>query len=347
MTNSHTSITKPTLFSPLSIPTPQGQLEIKNRIVMPPMDQYSAINGFANAWHYQHYTQRALGGVGLIIIESTSILPNESMISTQDLGLWEDAQMAEIRNIIASCKQYGAKIGIQLNHAGRKSEASPNLIAPSPIPFGNMPTPREMQKQDIEHVLHGFYLACKRAYQVGVDAVEIHAAHGYLISSFLSPLSNIRNDEYGKNRARFLQEVLQTAREALGDAIPLLIRISASDWIEGGNEVKDMIAMLSPICHLCDAIDVSSGGVVANAKIPAYPHYQIHLAYAVKEALRKITFGGGFVTDSKSAHYIVKSGACDAVYIGRELLRNPFFALQASRELGIAIDFPGIYQRAK
>ncbi len=336
-----------TLFRPLIIQNQYKNLELKNRIIMPPMDQYSAENGKATKWHLEHYSRCALGGVGLIIIESTAVMNKNAMISPQDLGLWEDSQIEGIANIVESCHKYGAKVAIQLNHAGRKSNASNELIAPSPIAFSNMPIPKELDKQGIENITMAFEKAAKRALEAGVDMIEIHAAHGYLLSSFLSPLSNKRDDEYGINKAKFLQDILESVKNITQGTIPLCIRVSASDWTNGGNEVNDMVNLLKPITNLFDIIDVSSGGVTADAKIPAYPGYQIHLAYNIKYALEKPTFGGGFITDATMANYIIKSGACDGVYIGRELLRNPFFALQASRELGDKIDFPMQYERAR
>ncbi|RAX58822.1 hypothetical protein CCZ01_01095 [Helicobacter monodelphidis] len=339
-------MTKPHLFSPFVIPHSSKPLELKNRIVMPPMDQYSAANdGKVNAWHFQHYVQRALGGVGLIIIEATAI-SKDAVISPQDLGLWEYSQVEGIAHIVEECHHLGAKVAIQLNHAGRKGAEGNPLIAPSAIPFTGNATPREMTGQDLQNVKNAFVKAAIRAVSTKVDAIEIHAAHGYLLSSFLSPLSNKRRDDYGLDKARFLQEILESIKDAINDEIPIILRISANDWAIGGNEAIDMAGLLAPLNDLYEAIDVSSGGVIAEANIPAYPCYQIHLAHTLKLALGKPTIGGGFVCDAKTANHIVKSGASDCVYLGRELLKNPFFALQASQELGVSIDIPKAYQRA-
>lgn len=333
------------IFTPFSI----RNLEIRNRIVMPPMCQYVAKDGFVQDWHLRHYSERALGGVGLIIVEATSVIGKTGMISDGDLSISEDKYIDGLKQVVDSCHKYGAKIAVQINHAGRKCEASVDKIyAPSAIALKpESKVPAEMTKEDIKEVQKAFIEGAKRAVKAGFDAVEFHGAHGYLISEFLSPLSNKRTDEYGKNRALFLEEILTEARKALPKDFPIILRVSARDWKKGGNEVQDMVALLRPIEHLFDCLNVSSGAVDIDAKIIPYPGYQMFMASWIKESLSVPCIGGGLITDFKTANSIVRNGAADAVYIGRELLRNPYWPLQASRELGIKIDyFPTPYKDA-
>lgn len=336
---------KNNIFTPFKI----RNIEIRNRIVMPPMDQYLGVDGFVNDWHLRHYQERAVGGVGLIIVESAAVMSKVAMISDGDLGIWDDKHIDGLKNIVDSCHKYGAKIALQLNHAGRKCEVfSDKIYAPSPIAIKeDAKVPIEMTKDDIKEVRHAFVEGAKRAVKAGFDAIELHGAHGYLISEFLSPLSNKRTDEYGKNRGLFLEEILKEIRKALPSDYPIGVRVSARDWKRGGNEVQDMVALLKPIESLFDYLNVSSGAVDVDSKIIPYPGYQIFMASWIKEYLSIPCIGGGLITDAKMANSIVRNGAADAVYIGRELLRNPYWPLQASRELGIKIDyFPIAYKDA-
>ncbi|WP_300711952.1 NADH:flavin oxidoreductase/NADH oxidase [uncultured Brachyspira sp.] len=339
---------KSNLFTPLKI----GSLEIKNRIVMPPMDQYSAEDGFVNDWHLQHYAARALGGTGLVIVEATGVLPYVSSITDEDLAIWDDKYIDGLSKLVNAIKSNGAAAGIQIVHAGRKCESVKidKIYAPSAIAFNDKyRTPVEMTQDDINEVIDAFVKAALRAKKAGFDIIELHAAHGYLISTFLSPLSNKRTDEYGKNRAKILEEILRKVREVLGKDYPIQIRISSYDWKEGGNTVKDFVEMLKPLEEdkLFDSINVSTGAVTSDGKIIPYEGYQIPFCRELKQYMKVPCIGGGLLTDPKMANMIIRNGAADAVYIGRELLRNPYWALQAARTLGIDVPFPRQYEQAK
>ncbi|BCZ17330.1 NADPH dehydrogenase [Helicobacter sp. NHP19-003] len=248
---------KTLLFSPWKI----KDLELKNRVVMAPMDQYSAENGYANAWHTHHYVSRAIGQVGLIIFEVAAVSAN-GRIDPGDLGIYEDKHIESLAKIVKECHKYGSKVALQIGHAGRKGTLKDTpLLAPSALRFNDQyATPKEMDREDIKQVVSDFKLAAIRAKQAGFDALEVHAAHGYLLSSFLSPLSNHRSDAYGKNRALFLQEILESLREALD--LPLIVRVSATDYHKQGNTPETLAQLLEPLSPLYDALDVSSGGVV-------------------------------------------------------------------------------------
>ncbi|PAF42439.1 NADH:flavin oxidoreductase/NADH oxidase [Helicobacter sp. 11S02596-1] len=334
---------KNTLFSEWKI----KNLTLKNRVVMAPMDQYSATDGMANAWHYTHYLTRAIGQVGLIIIEASAV-SKAGRISPEDLGIWSDEHIAGLASIVSACHQYGAKMAIQIGHSGRKCECEgEEVIAPSALAFSpTSKTPREMTQNDIKAVIKDFEHAGMRAVKAGFDAIEIHAAHGYLISEFLSPLSNQRTDEYGKDRVRFLKEILEALRSVLPQDFPILLRISARDYHKDGNDVMDFIDLLSPIKDLFDVLDVSTGGVI-ETDIKVYPGYQIEPARILKEALGVDCIGGGLITEAKMAQRLVKSGAVDAVFLARELLKNPYWAIQAGLSLGEEISLPRQYERAR
>ena len=339
---------KSNLFSPLKI----GSIEIKNRVVMPPMCMYSAEDGFVNDWYLQHYAARAIGGTGLIIVEATGVLPYVSSITDNDLGIWDDKYIDGLSKLAKIIKDNGASAGIQINHGGRKCESlkTDKIYAPTAEAFNDKyRTPVEMTKDDIDKVIDAFVKAFVRAKKAGFDMVEVHAAHGYLISTFLSPLSNKTTDEYGKNTAKILEEILRQGKKALGKDYPIQIRISSYDWKEGGNTVKDFVFMLKPLEEegLFDSINVSTGAVTADGKIIPYEGYQIPFCRELKQYMKVPCIGGGLLTDPKMANMIVRNGAADAVYIGRELLRNPYWALQASRTLGIDIPFPKQYEMAK
>ena len=339
---------KNNLFTPLKI----GNLEIKNRIVMPPMCMYSAEDGYVNDWHLQHYAARAIGGTGLIIVEASGVLPYVSSITDNDLAIWDDKYIDGLSKLVKVIKDNGAAACIQINHAGRKCESvkTDKIYAPTAEAFNDKyRTPIEMIQSDIDETVDAFVKAFVRAKKAGFDMVEVHAAHGYLISTFLSPLSNKRTDEYRKNRAKILEEILRKGKEALGKDYPIQIRISAYDWREGGNTVKDFAQMLKPLEEegLFDSIDVSTGAVTADGKIIPYEGYQIPFCRELKQYMKVPCIGGGLLTDAKIANTIVRNSAADAVYIGRELLRNPYWALQASRILGIDVPFPKQYEQAK
>ncbi|PAF47940.1 NADPH dehydrogenase [Helicobacter sp. 12S02232-10] len=334
---------KNTLFSLWKV----KNLEIKNRIVMAPMDQYSAIEGMVNQWHYTHYLTRAIGQVGLIIVEASAV-SRDGRISDQDLGIWSDAHIEGLKSIVDACHLYGAKMAIQISHAGRKCECkAQEIIAPSKIAFSDSSRmPRQMTLKDIQDVIEDFKQAAIRALKAGFDAIEIHAAHGYLISEFLSPLSNRRTDEYGRDRTRFLKEILEALKSVLPQDFPILLRISAQDYHKDGNKAMDFVDLLEPLKGLFDVLDVSTGGVV-EAVIKVYPGYQIECARILKEALGVFCIGGGLITDVKMAQRLVKSGAVDAVFLARALLKNPYWAIQAGLELGEDMILPKQYERIR
>ena len=339
---------KSNLFTPLKI----GNLEIKNRVVMPPMCMYSAEDGYVNDWYIQHYVTRAIGGTGLIIVEATGVLPYVSSITDGDLGIWDDKYIDGLSKLVKAIKDNGAAAAIQINHAGRKCESVKidKIYAPSAIAFNDKyRTPVEMTKDDINEVVDAFVKAFVRAKKAGFDMIEVHAAHGYLISTFLSPLSNKRTDEYGKNRAKILEDILRKGKEAVGKDYPIQIRISSYDWKEGGNTVKDFADMLKPLEDegLFDAINVSTGAVTADGKIIPYDGYQVPFCRELKLYMKVPCIGGGLIYDPKMANMMVRNGAADAIYIGREMLRNPYWALQAARTLGIDVPFPKQYEMAK
>ena len=339
---------KSNLFTPLKI----GNLEIKNRVVMPPMCMYSAEDGYVNDWHIQHYSTRAIGGAGLIIVEATGVLPYVSSITDNDLAIWDDKYIDGLSKLVKAIKDNGAAAAIQINHAGRKCESVKidKIYAPSAIAFNDKyRTPVEMTKDDINEVVDAFVKAFVRAKKAGFDMIEVHAAHGYLISTFLSPLSNKRTDEYGKNRAKILEDILRKGKEAVGKDYPIQIRISSYDWKEGGNTVKDFADMLKPLEDegLFDAINVSTGAVTADGKIIPYDGYQVPFCRELKLYMKVPCIGGGLIYDPKMANMMVRNGAADAIYIGREMLRNPYWALQAARTLGIDVPFPKQYEMAK
>lgn len=327
-------------------------LELKNRIVMPPMCMYCAEeDGQVTDWHILHYASRAVGGTGLLIVEATGICP-EGRISSNDLGLWQDEQIEGMRRLTEAVHANGAKIAVQLNHAGRKcTAAGMDVEAPSAIAFDEESvTPREMTKADIEETIGQFRQAALRAEQAGFDMVEVHAAHGYLLSEFLSPLTNQRTDEYGgspENRVRILGQVLDAVKEVWPQEKPLCVRVSAEDYQEGGNLAEDLAEMLNLVKEKgIDLVNVSTGGVV-----PAVPSvvkgYQIPHAEKIKKLTGLPVIAGGLVTDPQEAEDIIFSGKADFVYIGRELLRNPYWPLQAANELGVDIVWPKQYERAK
>ena len=349
------------LFSPLTI----RSIALKNRIVMSPMCQYSAKDGFANDWHLVHYGTRASGGTGLIIAEATAVWP-EGRISPGDLGLWSDDHIAELRRITDFINSHGSVAGIQLAHAGRKASCAVpteggkqlelnnggwETVAPSAIPFSPGERPPVMADNIcIERIINGFRDAAVRAMKAGFRVAEIHSAHGYLLQEFLSPLSNKRTDEYGgsfENRTRLLLEVTKAIRTVWPDDYPLFVRISSTDWTEGGWTPEES-ARLAPMLQKAgvDLIDCSSGGNAPGAKIPTGPGYQVPFAEIIKKT--GILAGAvGMITDARQAEKIVAAGSADIVLMGRELLRNPYFPLKAAGELSTQTEWPVQYIRAK
>lgn len=327
-------------------------LELKNRIVMAPMCQYSADEeGFANSWHTVHYATRAIGGVGLIILEATAVEPR-GRISANDLGIWKDEHVDGLKALVAECKKHGAKMGIQLAHAGRKCGIdSENIVAPSPIAFSDeYQRPTELTKDEIQNIVQSFKSGAQRSLEAGFDIIEIHGAHGYLINEFLSPLSNQRTDEYGgslENRVRFLKEILEEVRTVWPRELPLILRVSAEDYISEGNHPEDLAAMINLLKdYEIDIVNVSSGAVV-TAPIKAYPGYQIPFSEVIKKETNLPTIGGGLITSPLMAEEILRNNRADFIFLGRELLRNPYWPLHAAKEVRDDISWPVQYERSK
>ncbi|MGH9468129.1 MAG: NADH:flavin oxidoreductase/NADH oxidase [Terriglobales bacterium] len=350
------------LFSPL----PQRSLTLRNRIVVSPMCQYSSVDGFANDWHLVHLTTRALGGAALVFTEATAATP-EGRISPDDLGIWQDAHIPVLRRITELVRSHGALCGMQLAHAGRKASTSSPwkgncpvalaeggwpVLAPSPVPFADgYPVPHELSLPEIAALVAAFAAAAQRALAAGFQVIEIHAAHGYLIHEFLSPLSNHRADAYGgsrDNRMRLLAEIIEAIRAVWPATLPLWVRISATDWTESGWSADDSVALARRIAPLgVDLVDCSSGGILPHIPIPAGPGYQTALAAQVRRESGVPTAALGMITAAAQADHIIRSGQADAVVLARELLRRPYWPLHAARLLGHDVPWPLQYQRAK
>ncbi|WP_314096129.1 NADH:flavin oxidoreductase/NADH oxidase [Microbacterium foliorum] len=349
------------LFSPLSI----RSVTFRNRLWVSPMCMYSAIDGVVQEWHHTHLAQFASGGAGLIVAEAAGVVP-EGRISPQDVGLWNDEQRDAWAPIVAAIHARGAKAGIQLAHAGRKastwwpwaehqgsvpqSEGGWTTTAPSAIAYEGFAEPVALDADGIEAIVTGFASAARRAIEAGFDVLEIHGAHGYLLHQFLSPLSNLRDDDYGgslENRARLLLRVVEAVREAAGDDVPLFVRISATDHADGGftpDEAATVGAWATD--RGADLIDVSSGGLVAHQQISVFPGYQVPLAETVRQGGRIPVSAVGLITAAEQAEQVLAEGAADAIFAGREWLRDPHFALRAAHELGADIAWPPQYERA-
>jgi 2,4-dienoyl-CoA reductase-like NADH-dependent reductase (Old Yellow Enzyme family) len=341
------------------------EIEFRNRIWVSPMCQYSSEEGMPTDWHLVHLGTRAVGGAGLVMQEATAVSP-EGRISPQDAGIWSDAHIEAYAKITKFIKAHGAVAGIQLAHAGRKaSTAAPwnggkkvdensggwQVIAPSPIAFDeDYPMPREMAKADFEKVKNDFVEAAKRSLKAGFEVIEIHAAHGYLLHEFLSPLSNKRTDEYGgnfENRARFPLETAKAVREAVPENLPVFVRISATDWTENGWDLEQSIEFCGLLKEIgIDLIDCSTGGNVPDAKIPVAPNYQVRFAAEIRRKTGMATAAVGMITEPIQAEEILQKGEADAVMIARQFLREPYFPFRAARELGGEIDVPKQYGRA-
>jgi 2,4-dienoyl-CoA reductase-like NADH-dependent reductase (Old Yellow Enzyme family) len=349
------------LFTPLTI----REVTLKNRIVISPMCQYSSEDGFANDWHLVHLGSRAVGGAGLIIFEATGVAP-EGRISPYDLGIWKDEHVEFLSRITRFIEQQGSVAGIQLAHAGRKaSHESPwkggaaitderqwETVAPSPLAFKEgEPAPKELSKDDIQTLIQQFKDAAKRSLDAGFKVIELHGAHGYLIHEFLSPISNQRTDEYSgsfENRARFLLETAAAVREVWPAAYPLFVRISATDWTEGGWNEDDSVALANILKENgVDLIDCSTGGNVNGARIPLKPLYQVPFAEKVKKESGILTGAVGLITTPEEAEEIVTSGKADLVLIARQSLRDAYFPLHAAEALGANVEWLPQYERAK
>ena len=341
------------------------EVSFLNRIWISPMCQYSSENGFPTDWHLVHLGSRAVGGAGAVIFEATAVSP-EGRISPADSGIWLDEHIPAFKRIADFVKGQGSVSGIQLAHAGRKASTTPpwdgglkvdivdggwEVVAPSPIAFsGDFPQPRDMDEGDIRKVIEDFGVAARRAVEAGFQLIEVHAAHGYLLHEFLSPLSNLRTDEYGgslENRMRLSLEVAGRVREVVPESIPVFVRISATDWVEGGWDIDQSVELCSRLKEIgIDLIDVSSGGLVPNAKIAIGPGYQVPFAKEIRARARIKTGAVGLITEPQQAEQILRDGDADAVLIARESLRDPYFPFRAAGELGAAADVPKQYARA-
>ena len=352
----------PHLFAPLPI----GSVTLTNRIAVSPMCEYSSDDGFANDWHLVHLGSRAVGGAGLVFTEASAVAA-EGRISPQDLGIWKDEHIAPLSRITHFLHAQGAHAGIQLAHAGRKASTAvpwlgegaiapeaggwPLVVAPSAVKFSpNYPQPQELDRAGIARVRAQFREAAARADRAGFDVIEIHSAHGYLLHEFLSPLSNQRGDEYGgtlENRARLLLEVVTEIRQIWGRERPLFVRISATDWVENGWDLEQSIRLAALLKDAgVDLIDVSSGGNVAGAQIPAGPGYQTPFAEAIRRETGILTGAVGMITDPAQAAHIVRTRQADLVLIAREFLRDPYWPLHAAAALGETAAWPVQYLRA-
>jgi len=346
-------------------PFPQRSVSLRNRIVVSPMCQYSAIDGVPDHWHLVHLGSRAVGGAGAVIAEATAVSA-QGRISPVDTGIWNDTQAAAWRPITAFIAAQGAVPGVQLAHAGRKASAhrpwdgggalTPEqgawaTAAPSALPFdAGWHTPGALDAAGIRQVIGDFRAAAQRALAAGFKLIELHAAHGYLLHQFLSPLSNRREDGYGgsfENRTRLVREVIGTVREVWPEELPLWLRISATDWAEGGWDVEQSVRLAREVQPLgVDLVDVSSGGLVPHVKIPLAPGYQVPFAARVRREAGIATGAVGLITDARQAAAIVANNEADVVLIARESLRDPYFPRRAAQELGAQLPAPAQYQRA-
>jgi 2,4-dienoyl-CoA reductase-like NADH-dependent reductase (Old Yellow Enzyme family) len=344
---------------------PIRSLILRNRIVVSPMCQYSSADGFANDWHLVHLGSRAVGGAAIVFTEAAAVLP-EGRISAHDLGLWKDEHIDALSRIARFVREQGSLAGIQIAHAGRKgstprpwegsgtilpSRGGWTIVAPSAIPFdGNHAVPHELDEVAIREIVEAFVSAARRALQAGFQILEIHAAHGYLIHEFLSPITNRRTDSYGQtfeNRTRFLREIVSAVRRVWPEGNPLFVRISAADWVEGGWGVDHSIDLARQLRPLgVDAIDCSSGGIVPHANPPLHPGYQVPLSKQIREASGILTAAVGLIGEADMADAILNGGEADMVLMGREFLRQPYWPLEAARQFGFRVAWPAQYLRA-
>ena len=356
------------LFSTYSI----RSTTFRNRLWVSPMCQYAVDreDGVPTDWHLVHLGSFARGGASLVMTEATAVTA-EGRISAEDTGIYTDAQRDAWQRIVAFIHSQGAQAGIQLAHAGRKgstwrewgprkgtrpiADGGWQSVAPSPVPFGTLEAPRELAAAELPGIVTAFADAARRAVAAGFDVVEVHAAHGYLLHQFLSPLSNTRSDEYGgslENRARLLIEVVAAVRAAVGETIPVFVRLSATDWAPEGERGWDPEQTATTARWAADAgadlFDISSGGILGRTIIPLGPGYQVPLAEYVRQQASVPVSAVGLITEPEQAEAIIADGRADAVMLGRELLRDPHFPLRAAHELGVEIDyFPQIYHRAR
>lgn len=358
-------MTEPTLLTPLTM---RG-VTFRNRIVMSPMCQYSSEEGMANDWHLVHLGSRAVGGAALVVVEATGVT-RDGRISPFDMGLWNDEQIEPLARIVRFVQAQGTVAGIQLSHAGRKASTDQpwkggrpippgqggwTVVAPSPIPFyEDGPVPVALDEAGIDEIVHAFETAARRALAAGLRVIEIHAAHGYLLHQFLSPLSNRRTDQYGgslENRMRLPLRVAERLRGLIPEELPLFVRISATDWAEAGQEgwdVEQSVELAKRLRELgVDLIDVSSGGTLAKASVPVGKGYQVPFARRIRHEAGIATGAVGMITEPRHADEIIRNGDADLVFLARELLREPYWAQKAQRALGEVPAVPVQYGRAR
>lgn len=350
----------PLLFTPLRL---RG-LELSNRIVVSPMAQYSAVDGLAIDWHHMHLGSLSVSGTGLLIVEATSV-ERDARLSPGDLGLWSEAHEQALRPIVAFCKKYGsARIGLQLQHAGRKGSVSLawegqkdialgeggwEISGADTIAYPGRSAPRRLEQNDLQRLLRSYGEAARRADRIGIDLLEIHAAHGYLLHNFLSPLSNQRTDDYGGPRAgrmKFVLEVFEAVRSAWPESKPLGVRLSATDWADGGWDIDDSVELAARLKALgCDYVTASSGGAVPEQKISVGPNYQVPFAEYIRRETGITTMAVGLITGAQQAEDILTAGQADLVALGRAMLLNPRWPWQAAIELGGSVAYPPQYER--
>jgi 2,4-dienoyl-CoA reductase (NADPH2) len=350
------------LFSPLTI----RSITLRNRIAVSPMCQYSCVDGLATNWHLVHLGSRAVGGAGLVMVEATAV-EARGRISPGDMGIWSDAHTDALKPTAAFIKEQGAVPAIQLAHAGRKASCSApwihkgaqlslneggwETVAPSPIPFYETDrAPSQLTVEEIKATVELFRQAAKRSLEAGFEIVELHGAHGYLLNEFLSPLTNHRTDEYGgpfENRLRLLKEMAAAVRSEWPDHLPLFLRISASDWADGGWTADDSVHLAKTVKDWgIDLVDCSSGATVPHAKIPAAPGFQVPFADRVKNEAGILSGAVGLISEPHQANEIIRSGKADLVLMAREFLRDPYWPLHAAKVLGVAVKLPVQYERA-
>jgi 2,4-dienoyl-CoA reductase-like NADH-dependent reductase (Old Yellow Enzyme family) len=350
----------PTLFDRFEV---RG-LTLRNRIIVSPMCEYSSEDGFANDWHVVHLGSRAVGGAGLVFTEATAVTP-EGRISPEDLGIWKDDHIETLSRITAFIRGQKTASGIQLAHAGRKGSTKrpwegsgavpPNAgawqpVGPTGVPFADgFPVPRALDATEIAAVVESFRTAAARARAAQFDVVEVHAAHGYLLHEFMSPLTNTREDEYGgsfANRVRLTLDVVEAVRTVWPDSQPVFVRISATDWMEGGWDVEQSVELARLLkVRGVDLVDCSSGGNLPAAKIPIGPGYQVPFAERIRRDAGIATAAVGMITEARQANEIIEQGRADAVLLARQLLRDPYWPLRAAHELGVAGEWPAQYLR--
>ena len=355
------TLTATGLFTPFR----QRDLALRNRIVVSPMCEYSSTDGFANDWHFVHLGSRAVGGAGLVLLEATAVT-SEGRISAQDLGIWKDAHVEELARCVRFMDAQGAPSGVQLGHAGRKASVTPPWeggrvvrpedggwlpVAPSGVPFRDGdPVPHELTREEIRGVVDAFAAATRRSVAAGFRVIELHAAHGYLMHQFLSPLSNHRTDTYGgsfENRVRFTLEVVDAVRREWPEAFPLWVRVSATDWAPGGWDVEQTVELARLLtARGVDLIDCSTGGLVPGVKIPVGPGYQVEFADRVRREAGIATGAVGLITTPEQAQEILQREQADVVLLARQLLRDPYWPLKAGKALGESVKWPVQYERA-